>query len=495
MSGDVAMAAGRVLGGRYRLVALIAKGGMAEVWEAADDVLTRAIAVKVLHLHLAADDEFRERFRREAVSAARLSHPNIVAIFDTGEDDGVAFIVMELVRGPTLKTWASEHGPLTPAAAVGIATQVADALAAAHAAGLVHRDVKPANILLDSTEEGRPNVKVGDFGIAQTADYDADLTQPGAAIGTVRYLAPEQIQGGELDGRADVYALGVVLYELLVGRPPFVADTAIATALAHVKAEPPRPRQLRSGIPKSVEAIVLRALAKDPADRYESAESMGLALRALDLAPDDAIASVVRETTPPGGVATFRQTERRWLVPAGLIIIAAVAVVVVGIAFSQSQVGHAIFHPGTQSAAPAGPIGVVAAHSFDPLGDGNENEARAGNAVDGNQDTDWATQHYTTRDFGQLKSGVGLRLELAATERIGRVRISSPTSGWSVQIYVADGSPATLADWGRPVTSRSDIAGSVDFTGLNARGQNVLIWITRLGDDKSVQIKEITLER
>ncbi|MEA3076680.1 MAG: eukaryotic-like serine/threonine-protein kinase, partial [Actinomycetota bacterium] len=210
-----------LLAGRYRLEHSIARGGMAEVWEGVDEVLTRSVAVKLLHPHLAADEAFRERFRREAIAAARLAHPSVVATFDTGEDGGRAYIVMELVRGRTLRAVLDEAGVLSPQLAAAIGIQVADALQHAHENGIVHRDVKPANILVcdADAEGGRESpvrVKVADFGIARAASASgvSDLTQPGALLGTAKYLAPEQVEGEEPTPRSDVYALGVVLYEL-----------------------------------------------------------------------------------------------------------------------------------------------------------------------------------------------------------------------------------------------------------------------------------------
>jgi serine/threonine-protein kinase len=189
---------------------------MATVWEGTDQLLARKVAVKILHPHLARDDAFVRRFRGEAIAAARLTHPSIVSVYDTVTDDGIEAIVMELVSGTTLRADIDHHGPLRLAAVLAIGTQVADALGAAHASGLVHRDVKPANILLSA--DGR--VLVADFGIAKAAE-GADLTNDGAMVGTAKYLAPEQVEGAAVDGRTDLYALGIVLYEALTGSVPF----------------------------------------------------------------------------------------------------------------------------------------------------------------------------------------------------------------------------------------------------------------------------------
>jgi serine/threonine protein kinase len=297
----------RVLAGRYRLRRPIARGGMAEVWEATDDILGRPVAVKVLLPQLAVDQSFLERFRREAIAAARLAHPNVVATFDTGVDDGVAYIVMELVHGRTLHQVLAAQGALNPHRAVRIAVQVAAALDYAHQHGVVHRDVKPANILINEDER----VKVADFGIAKAAAAPGsegkpwasqDLTQSGAVVGTAKYLSPEQVNGEAVDGRADIYALGIVLYEMLCGRPPFDGESDVAVALQHTSATPLGPRQIRAGIPRSLELVVLKCLAKSPNDRYASAADLQSALLSIDFGPDDAVPLVVREHTPPRGV-------------------------------------------------------------------------------------------------------------------------------------------------------------------------------------------------
>lgn len=265
----------RWLAGRYRLVRLLARGGMAEVWEGHDDLLDRDVAVKVPLAHLSDQPAFEERFRREAVAAARLSHPNVVAVHDTGEDGGSSFIVMELVRGPSLRRVLDKRGSLGVDQSVAVADQVAAALGFAHRFGVVHRDVKPGNILVE--RDGL--VKVVDFGIAK-AVQDADLTGTGLTLGTARYLSPEQVDGRPVDGRSDLYALGAVLYEMLCGKPPFVADSALVVALQHLRQAPEPLSGLRQEIPSWLEAVVLRSLEKRPEDRFASAEDLRRAMAA-----------------------------------------------------------------------------------------------------------------------------------------------------------------------------------------------------------------------
>jgi serine/threonine-protein kinase len=255
---------------------------MAEVWEAYDETLSRPVAAKLLQPHLAADAIFLERFRREAVTAARLAHPGIVATFDTGVDDGTAFIVMELVRGRNLRQLLSDHGSLEPWQAVAVARQIADALAYAHQAGLVHRDIKPANVLLVEEEWGAIRVKVTDFGIAKaSAGIDNDLTRTGTVLGTPKYLSPEQIRGEEPDARADLYSLGVVLYEMLAGGPPFHGDTDMATALAHLNNPIPSLSKRVPGVSTELDRLVADLLAKDPARRVPSGAAVRQRLDAL----------------------------------------------------------------------------------------------------------------------------------------------------------------------------------------------------------------------
>ena len=258
------------LGGRYRIERELGRGGMAKVFLGTDTVLGRTVAVKVLAPQYADDDSFVQRFRREAQAAASITHPNIVSVFDTGSDDGVHFIVMEYVEGRTLAEILAGGGRILPDRAIDIAIDVDRALEAAHARGVIHRDIKPGNIMLDP----RGDVKVTDFGIARVTTTADTVAQTAAIMGTAAYLSPEQAQGLPNDGRSDIYSLGCVLYEMVTGRPPFLGDSPVAVASKQVLEQPVPPSRLNPDVTGDLDAVILRALAKNPANRYQSADEM-----------------------------------------------------------------------------------------------------------------------------------------------------------------------------------------------------------------------------
>jgi eukaryotic-like serine/threonine-protein kinase len=262
----------RTYGGRYVVIERVGSGGMAEVYRARDELLGREVALKVLHERFSQDRSFVERFKREAQAAANLNHPNIVSLFDYGADDDTYFIVMEFIDGKSLSDVLQDEGPLMPERAAEIAADVAKALGRAHEGGLVHRDIKPSNIMITSSGQ----TKVTDFGIARALGTDGDqtITQTGMVIGTAAYFSPEQAQGSPVDARSDVYALGVVLYEMLAGRAPFTGETPLAVAYKHVREDPEPPSTVNPDVPKSLDSITMKALAKNPDNRFSSASEM-----------------------------------------------------------------------------------------------------------------------------------------------------------------------------------------------------------------------------
>jgi serine/threonine-protein kinase len=484
----------KLLAQRYTLEETVASGAMTTVWRARDGVLARAVAVKILHPHLSTDAEFLERFRREALAAARLTHPAIVAIYDTGEDrddegGGRHYIVMEYCAGGTLADLLRREGPLTAERVASIGAVVCDALEYAHNHDVVHRDVKPGNVLL--TPDGA--VKVADFGIAKAAEA-GDITTTGAVLGTVAYLSPEQAQGEEPTARSDLYSLGVVLYELLVGRPPFREETHIATAMKHLQSAPLPPRALKAGIPRSLETTVLKALEKDPDKRFGSAAEMKAAL--LQTTP-----SVGAETTafarpmprspaapaPPAGPSPTRS-----IAPVvALIAIAIVAAIVISY-LAASNGGKKAPGPAHSGAPGSGQqIPVSAVTSFDPPpGDGSEHPERVALTTDGNSSTYWYTSTYASTDFGGLKPGVGLVFDLGSSKDVGHVEITSTLGGYSFDLRAAD-SPA--ADYtGFALVKHVDNAGTTETLSFPATSHRYwLLWITSLPPGGRATIAEV----
>jgi beta-lactam-binding protein with PASTA domain/tRNA A-37 threonylcarbamoyl transferase component Bud32 len=258
---------GTIVDGRYQIDAFIARGGMATVYRATDLRLDRTVALKVMHPHLATDPDFVSRFQREAKAAARLTHPHVVGVFDQGIEGDQVYLAMEYVKGRTLRDVLNEYGPLTPEQALVIVEPILEALNAAHAAGFVHRDIKPENILI--ADDGR--VKVADFGLARALTTSDKSQTQGVIMGTVAYLAPEQVERGEADERTDIYATGVVFFEMITGAVPYTGESPIAVAFQHVHSDVPTPSSIASGIPAEADALVVKATRRDPNLRYQHA--------------------------------------------------------------------------------------------------------------------------------------------------------------------------------------------------------------------------------
>jgi eukaryotic-like serine/threonine-protein kinase len=498
--------AGVTLCGRYRLERLIGAGGMAQVWSATDEVLGRRVAVKLLHPHLAGDQAFVQRFRAEAVAAARLSHPGIVGIYDTCAEGNHEAIVMELLDAVTLRRHLDDNGALDADTTVRIGLRLLDALEAAHRAGLVHRDVKPSNILL--CRDGR--VKIADFGIAKMDDQ-TELTQDGTLVGTATYLAPEQLLGSPVDGRTDLYSLGIVLYECATGRVPFRGDTGAAVALARLHSDPIDPRRLRADVPPRVADAIMRVLARDPDGRFESAAGLRAALLDTGVAPTPPrVDPRELDAEPPAGTESFSRSERGWLLPALFIALVASSLTVAGLLLRGTAFDTGITGPTTTTAvaaAPPGPLRIVEAIPHDPRGRGQpgENDDLAPLAVDGDAGTAWRTESYDTRTFFGSKTGVGLGVALQDRSVVDRLRVTGSTNGWSGSIVVIDAPELGDIDPDEldPVATITDVRGPLDLdlsaaAAANRTGRVVLVWITDLGEPDGerhrVELSEVAVE-
>jgi serine/threonine-protein kinase len=324
------VAAQTLLGGRYLVESELGRGGMATVFKGTDTVLGRPVAVKVLSPQYAGDADFVTRFRREAQSAARLNHPNLVSVYDTGTDDGIHFIVMEYVDAKTLADYLAGGGRIMPERAIEIAEAVCDAVSMAHAHGIIHRDIKPANIMITS----KGNVKVTDFGIARVISGADTIAQTAAVLGTASYLSPEQAQSQPVDQRSDIYSLGVVLYEMVTGRPPFSGDSPVMVASKHVLEQPTPPSKLNPDVAPALEAVIMKALSKNPDNRYQDADEMradlervrlGQPVQATPLLPESARTQVIASSGPPTAVLPPVGPEgdepRRWWIPALIVLL------------------------------------------------------------------------------------------------------------------------------------------------------------------------------
>jgi serine/threonine protein kinase len=508
---------GSTVGGRYRLEAEIGRGGMSTVYRAFDTVLERQVAIKMMHREIATDSDQLERFRREARSVAQLNHPNVVTVIDAGEEPsledgtvGSPYIVLEFIGGETLKDVIRREAPLDIPQALAYAIEIARALGAAHERQIVHRDVKPHNVLIG--EEG--GAKITDFGIARSLAEEG-LTVAGRVLGTTDYVSPEQALGEPVTGQSDLYSLGVVLYEMLTGEVPFHGDSPVAVAMKHVREEIPDIQLRRPGVSAATAAVLDRAVAKDLSRRYPDAASM-----VADL--EDVLALEASRTGQATGEVTTvlrslpRRARRRlpwrmrhpsrWILSLALVCVT-VAVVLLVLAAQTHRgtgvAGDAQSRHGLQQV----PLSQTAAHDYNPFGTGPENRDTVDNVVDNDPNTTWSTEQYyegTLRKAG----GVGLGVYLDASPGVAgkTIAIQTPTPGFAVQIYVADrldlsqpygsSSPLSARGWQGPVGSSAFVHNG-DRIALRLQSHSAryyLVWMTTLPPGKqSATIAELTL--
>lgn len=501
-------APGLVFQTRYRLDEPLAAGGMAQVWRGEDLVLQRPVAIKLLHPHLAGDETVMERFRHEAITAARLAHPNIVPTFDTGADHGVSYIVMGLIDGPNLGTVLQEH-TFTPVQVCELGRQIADALDHAHRQGLIHRDIKPQNVLVIDDND---RVMVADFGIARviSESLDPSLTMPGVVLGTPAYIAPELTDGVEPTPSVDIFALGILLHEMYCGHTVSDVPTQNVSPEDRVSA------RVCPDIKEPLGTIITKATRPDPHDRYATAAELRDALHDAEAELQKELAThpePEQEPDPTSAIPAVRPPAPRTLTPAkqpvrdvALARVAAkrrkttTAIVIVVLILIAITIGR-LFGSMSSGAHNAkqktvAPVTLTAASSFDPLGsDKVENQAQAAAVLDSNPSTSWSTETYSNHTFGNLKQGVGLTLSLSEPAAINDLKITSPSSDWSASIYVASQAAQTLAGWGHPVTQQTHIDAGVTTFHLNStEGAQVLIWITDLGSTNKVTISDATID-
>ncbi len=439
---------GTTLGGRYRLDARIGRGGMSTVYRAYDTVLERPVAIKLMHHEIAGEDDHLERFRREARAVARLSHPHIVNVIDAGEcseqtacpyvSPGTPYIVLEHVEGETLKELIRRNGRLEIATALAYTLQIARALACAHDHDIVHRDVKPQNVLLgeDAT------VKITDFGIARTLAEEG-LTIDGRVLGTTDYVSPEQALGQEVTGQSDIYSLGVVLYEMLAGSVPFKGDTPVAVAMMHVREEVPDVQLSRPEASAATAAVVERATSRSTDRRYRSMAAMiadleeALAIESARTHPSAGEVTAVLRTLPSPARRLLPWRMRhpaRWAASIGLLaaIVALTLIAAAEHAHRGTGVAYGV-HAGTRPVF----LAQTAASSYNPFGTGPEDERQTSNAIDGDPNTTWSTEHYYEDRLS--KPGLGLTLDAAPGVIARTIEIQTPTPGFTATVYGSTG--------------------------------------------------------
>ncbi len=480
---------GGTLDARYRVERRIGSGGMSIVYLAFDETLERPVAIKVLDSDISRDPNALERFRREARTVAQISHPHVVMVIDAGEDQGHPYIVFEHVRGETLKDRIRREGPLPVSESVAYAIEIGRALEAAHDRQLVHRDVKPQNVLID--EEGR--AKVTDFGIARSLELGAhQLTAAGRVVGTTDYVSPEQALGNEVTGSSDVYSLGIVLYEMVTGDVPFKGENNVSVAMKHVREGLPNVQRSRPEISAALAAVVERATAKDAAARYASAKEMVRELEqvltfeaARAGGPEGEATAVLNQLQPeragraPGG----RQAWRIPLYVLLALLLAAGATIAV-----RSLGGGGGKAPVAQNLSPI-QLGGRNAFDYDPApGDGQENSEQLEALLDGQRGTVWQTENYSTPELGNIKDGVGVYLDAGSQVVARALRATTPRPGWSAELYVANSVPDSVSGWTK--VGFGTVKGTTATLNLDTGGRRFryyLVWIMRLVKDPGGQ--------
>jgi tRNA A-37 threonylcarbamoyl transferase component Bud32 len=459
---------GETIAGRYGLEEVVGHGGMSTVYKAHDTLLERNVALKILHQQYNEDEDFVERFKREARSVAQLQHPNIVTVIDRGEEDGRQYIVFEYIDGENLKELVVRKGRLDVREALEIALEIARGLAFAHEHGLVHRDVKPQNVLLN----GDGGAKVTDFGIARSLDVDRGVTQTGTVLGTSNYIAPEQASGQPVDAHTDVCSLGVVLYEMLTGELPFPGEHFVAVAMKHIQEPSPSVLDVRGDVPLRVAEMIDRALEKDPEQRFPTMDAFAAEIEAnlaeLDRGEDGAVTMVV-----PAAQRLKQHTRRRKPVSRlplliGLLGVLAIAAVVVGLLTLR----------GGREPVPVGaPVPIAGVGAYDPYGDGTEHDAEAVNATDGKISTYWTTEEYNSGLEGVRKAGVGMVLDASGVVQLSRITVVTDTPGFTVEIRATniEGGPTQKVSDHRVVGRTTRFA--IDRT---TPKRFYVIWITKL---------------
>lgn len=492
---------GTQLSGRYRLESKLGSGGMSTVYLAVDETLGRQVAIKIMHREISQEADQLERFRREARAAASLSHPNLVAVIDAGEDDGHPYIVFEYVPGETLKKRIDADGRLGLDEATAYAIEIGRGLASAHAARLIHRDVKPQNVLIDA--EGR--AKITDFGIARSLEVHG-LTATGRVLGTTDYVSPEQAMGKPVDARTDVYSLGILLYEMLTGDVPFHAETQVGVAMKHVNDAVPDVQKKRPETSAALAAALERSVAKQPDDRYAN---MNFFLADLEGALEVEVVRAGRSTGEATTVLDSVPSRRRKLLTrrrvswAGALLLIAAAGTAIALAAFAGRGDQTQDVPAQSDGGEAVPILTVADFDPDP-GDGAERSDLLENAVDGDPTgTAWTTETYESADFSGIKDGVGLVVEADGAVAPREIVITSAEPGWTAEIYGSSepAPPPDLAGWGQQLAGPITVDSSEQTIELRATEQNrwFLIWITGLAPSPDgdsgfrVEISDVSL--